>query len=103
MKDTINGVDPYSLPQLRISTNWSEIQILTDPFVIKSALGYGPVILVEELSTERKYIMYVSAKSLSNCLEPLRERRGALVGLNIRVRKTGDERISPYEAEELAE
>jgi len=103
MKEAIAGVDPSDLPRVRVNTQWLEIQILTDPFVVKTTLGYSPAVLVETPSEGDKQIFYVSAKSLSNLLEPIREKRGSLVGLNIRVRKAGQESISPYEVEELAD
>ena len=103
MSDVLAGVDPYSLPYLRVGTDWTYIEVLSDPFVIYKRLGYAPVIVVEELESELKYILFVSAVSLARCLEPIRERRGTLVGLNIRVRKKGEDRFSPYEVEELAD
>jgi len=103
MKDALSGVDPSSLPYLRVGTEWTEIQVLTDPFVIYRRDKYLPVILVEELSTEVRRLLFVAAVSLAQCLEPIRARRGALVGLNIRIRKKGEDKFSPYEVEELAE
>jgi len=95
MKDAILGVDPSSLTHLRVRTEWIGIQVLTDPFVVYRKDKYLPVILVEELSTEHKYLLFVSATPLAQCVEALRAKRGALIGLNLR--------FSPYEVEELAE
>ena len=85
------------------SLDWNEIQILTDPFVIYRKDKYLPVILVEELGTELKRLLFTSAVSLAQCLEPIRAKRGTLIGVNIRVRKRGEERFSTYEVEELAD
>lgn len=103
MNEALSGVDPSSLAHLRVGTEWIEIQVLTDPFVIYRKDKYLPVVLVEELGTERKCLLFVSATSLAECLEAMRTKRGALVGLNVRVRKKGEDRFSPYEVEELAE
>ena len=103
MSDALAGVDPYALPHLRVGTEWICIQILSDPFVVYKSRGYAPVILVEDLDSEQQCILFVAAKSLSECLEPIRKKRGNLVGLNIRIRKEGDERFSRYDVEELAE
>ena len=103
MSDALAGVDPSTLPQLRVSSQWICIQVLSDPFVVCKSRGYAPVILVEDLESERQCILFVAAKSLSERLEPIRKTRGNLVGLNIKIRKEGDERFSKYEVEELAE
>jgi hypothetical protein len=103
MKDTILGVDPSSLAHLRVRTEWIAIQVLTDPFVVYRNDKYLPVILVEELSTEGKYLLFVSATSLAECIEALRAKRGALIGQNLRIRKKAEDKFSPYEVEELAE
>ena len=103
MNEALSGIDPSSLPHLRVGPEWAEIQVLTDPFVIYRRDKYLPVLLVEELATEMKRLLFISAVSLAQCLEPIRAKRGTLVGINIRVRKKGEERFSTYEAEELAD
>jgi hypothetical protein len=103
MNEAISEVDPNNLPHLRVGPEWSEIQLLTDPFVIYRRDRYLPVVLVEELATEQKHVLFISAVSLGQCLESIRVRRGNLVGTNIRLRKKGEERFSGYELEELAE
>jgi len=87
----------------RVGTEWTCIQVLSDPFVIYKRLGYAPVILVEVLESELRCLLFVSAKSLADCLEPIRKRQGTLVGLNIRVRRKGEDRFSEYDVEELAD
>lgn len=103
MNETLSGVDPSSLAHLRVGTEWTEVQLLSDPFVIYRNNRYLPVILAEELGTERKRLLFVAASSLAECLEAIRMERGALVGLNVRIRKKGEDKFSPYELEELAE
>ena len=103
MKESLAGVDPSSLARLKVGTEWTEIQLLTDPFVVYRNSKYLPAVLVEEISTENKCILFVSAISLSEFLEPLRETHGALVGLNIRIRKKGEARFSTSYVENLAE
>ncbi len=103
MDEALAGIDPSSLTYLHVGPEWAEIQVLSDPFVIYRNNRYLPVILVEELSTEVRRLLFVAAVSLAQCLEPIRARRGALVGVNIRIRKKGEDKFSPYEVEELAE
>ena len=103
MSNVLAGVDPSSLPYLRVGTEWTYIEVLSEPFVIYKRDRYTPVIVVEELESERKSLLFVAAVSLARCLEPIREKRGTLVGLNIRVRKKGEDRFSEYDIEELAD
>jgi hypothetical protein len=103
MNEAIAGIDPNNLPHIRVGAEWAEVQILTDPFVIYKKDRYLPVVIVEELRTETKYLLYISAVSLSQCLESIRTKRDTLVGVNVRMRKKGEERFSPYEVEELAD
>lgn len=103
MNEALLGVDPDNLPYLRVGPEWAEIQVLTDPFVIYKRYKYLPVVLVEELRTEHKRLLFISAVSLGQSLEPIRAKRGTLIGVNVRVRKRGEERFSTYEVEELAD
>lgn len=103
MSEALKGVDPASLSHLRIGTDWSEIEILTDPFVVYRRDRYLPAILVEQLDSDDRYLVFVAATSLGKCLESIREERGALVGLRIRMRKKGDDQFAKYEVEELAD
>jgi hypothetical protein len=106
MKEALLDIDLHSLPRLQCKTEWTEIQILTDPFVVfrgNKRSRYLPVVLVEESRTELKRLLYISAMSLSQCLEPIRAKRGTLLGVNVRLRKTGEDKFSPYEVEELAD
>ena len=103
MNEALAGIDPDSLPHLRVGAEWAEVQILTDPFVIFKRDRYLPVVLVEELRTEIRYLLYISAVSLGQFLETIRAKRGTLVGMNIRLRKEGEERFSAYQIEELAD
>ncbi len=103
MNESICGIDPSSLNHLKVGTEWAEIQILADPFVVYRNDKYLPVVLVEETSTERKCLLFVTAMSLAKCLEPFRAKRGALVGINVRIRKKSEDKFSPYEIEELAD
>jgi len=103
MNESLHDVEVSNITHLKVGTEWVEIQVLTDPFVVYRHDKYLPAVLVEESASESKSILYVSAKSLAECLEPLRATRGALVGLNIRIRKKGEEQFSQYEIEELAD
>ena len=103
MRDAILGVDLVELQHVRVGLNWVDIQVLTDPFVVFRRDRYLPVVLVEELGTEAKYLLFVSAVSLSQCIESIRMRNGTLVGVNLRLRKKGEDRFAAYDVEELTQ
>lgn len=103
MNESLLDIDPSSLNHLKVGTEWVGIQILTDPFVVYRNDKYLPVVLIEESSTERRCLLFVTAMSLAKYLEPLRATRGALVGINVRIRKKAEDKFSPYEIEELVE
>lgn len=103
MSEALKGVDPAALTYLRVGTEWTEVEVLTDPFVVYRRERYLPAILVEQLDSEERYLLFVAAVSIAKCLESMREERGALIGLRIRVRKNSDDKFAAYEVEELAD
>jgi len=103
MSESLLDVDPSILDHLKVGTEWNEIQVLTDPFVVYRNKKYLPAVLIEDIGTTQKRLLFVAALSLAEFLEPVRKKRGSLIGLNIKIRKTSEEHISPYEVEELAE
>lgn len=85
--------------RLRIGTGWTEVEIRSDPFVVYTRRGYAPVI--EVLRSGLPHLLFVSAISLSEQLEAIRERQGSLVGVRMRLRKQDAGQFSPYIVEEL--
>lgn len=90
------------VPQLKVSTGWIDILITGEPNVVPTFRGYAPVIPVQVKRTELNYILYISAKSIMESLEPLRKDNGGLFSnLEISVRKRGDDQMSPYEIRKI--
>lgn len=81
--------------RLTIGTTWSNVSLESDPFVVKTALGYGAAINVRTTTGQLKHIL-CSAKSLSSALEAERLARGSLVGLRLKLRKESDDPRSAY-------
>lgn len=87
--------------RLRVGTAWTEIVIQSEVRVLYTRRGYAPVVWA--LRGQLEHILFVSASSLSEPLEQLRQRRGYLSGVRVRVRKTGEAPTSPYQLEVLEE
>jgi hypothetical protein len=83
-------------PNLRIGTEWIEVEILTDPFVVLTRRGYAPAVEVEHLKEGVVYTLFVGAASLAEKLEPIRMARGSLEGAQVRVKKESNDRFAQY-------
>ena len=94
----IPNVPRYSL---KISTNPMDLEIQTEPFVVPGRRGYSPMVIVTEAGSDREHGLYVSAASLTLALEGIRERRGSLIGVRVRISRESSSPYAPYEVEEL--
>lgn len=85
-------------PQLRVGTDWIAI-IVTGPVDVNATLnGYAPVLPVRKTTTGQDYILYISAKSLTEQLEPLRKNNGdQFTGLKFSIRKESEDKMAKYE------
>jgi hypothetical protein len=84
-------------PRLAIDENWAEVTIISDPFVIKTGMGYTAAINVLAMKSNAIHHIIVGAKSLSNELEIVRTKNGSLVGVALKIRKQSTEQKSLYE------
>ena len=89
-----------TLPALKVSTGWIELEIISEPDVILTTFGYAPILSVKEITTESKYRLYISAKSLAVPLEELRKANAHIFeGIQFRVRKESTDQRAPYEVD----
>ena len=90
---------PIELPPfLKVSTEWIELEIISDSDVIITTFGYAPFLRVREIKTGTEYRFYISAKSLAAPLEELRNNNnGIFKGIRFSVRKESMERVAQYE------
>ncbi len=85
-------------PQLRVGTGWIPITVTGPVDVIAGFRGYAPILMVKADITGLDFILYISAKSLTEQIEPLRKRNGdKFIGLKFSIRKESDERLARYE------
>lgn len=85
--------------RLVIGQRPTEVKVETDPFVVPTAMGYAPAILIRPHGSPLAKHLLIGARSLARPLEQARERHHTLVGLTIRLRKLGAARTSEYSVE----
>jgi hypothetical protein len=84
-------------PRLRVGEPWTDVLVLSEPFVIPTVRGYAPAILVRRRSVTYKEHLLVGARSIAIPLEELRLSTGSLVGQSLSIRKTAGHQSAPYE------
>lgn len=89
-----------STERLKIDTRWSQGTVRGEPFVMPTIRGYVASLLVENATGNLEHLI-ISPKSLTVFFEGIRNQRGNLDGLKIRVRKVSADRTAAYEVEEL--
>lgn len=82
--------------RLQLSTYWTELEVLSEPFVTNESWGYCPVVHVRTRLGESKYLQ-VSPRSIRDLLEGFRRSDSGLVGIKIRVRKKTAAQESGFE------
>jgi hypothetical protein len=98
--DVCGFLSPRTHDQLRVTSSPRLVQVISGPHVVPTRRGYQPVLCVEELHEGKTYLLYISAVSLTEALESIRSARGgSLIGVAFTIRKAGDDKMSPYEAE----
>jgi hypothetical protein len=85
-------------PNLKVGTDWVAVEVLSEPYVIMSIRGYAPVVDIQAPSGS--FVLYLSSKSISEGLEPLRQENGGkFKGLKLRLRKESEDRMAAYVVE----
>lgn len=90
------------MDQLKVGTGWIDIEVVSEPYVVLTFKGYVPAVTVRILSNGLDKRFFVSAKSLSHALEPLRNLNGEVFkGLKLRVAKEDDSPMAAYKVEKI--
>ena len=82
-----------------IMTSQSEIdlQVVEEPILILTVRGYAPVVRVQQKNNGLEYMLYISARSIAEPLEALRQSNGNIFsGVNFRIKKESKERNAKY-------
>ena len=83
--------------QLKITESRRLLQLLSEPFVVHTRMGFQPAIDVEDVHSGERGFIIISAVSLG---EPLHQistsNEGKLAGRTVSIRKESSERMSKY-------
>jgi hypothetical protein len=91
-------VKRQTMQPLKLGTGWIRVTVTSEVEVVLTFRGYAPVLHVRQAQNNLEYILYVSAKSLAEPLERLRQENGGkFTGLDLELRKASSERFAPYE------
>jgi len=85
-----------------ITTNTTEFEIMSEPFVNNESFGYCPVMHVRTRTGQDRYIQ-VGARSIRNVLENLRSGDASLTGIKFSIRKKNTDRMSGFEGFRIRE
>jgi hypothetical protein len=89
-------------PRLLVADQWVNVAIESDPFVVPTARGYAPAILVRRPNARQLEHILVGAASLAKPLESLRTRHGTLRGLRVSLKKDSDDKMATYTLRETS-
>ena len=83
---------------LRVTTDWLDLEVISEATVQLTYRGYVPVIIVKIKDKKLPRSLYIAAKSIAGPLEEMRQdNNGLFLGLKFKLRKTGKEQMSGYE------
>jgi hypothetical protein len=83
-------------PRLEVHDKWVRFTVESDPFVVPTARGYAPAILVRRPTAKQREHLLIGAASLAKPLETIRLREGSLKGRSITIRKDGPDKTATY-------
>jgi hypothetical protein len=90
-----------SIGRLVVTEEPLRIRFESEAFVIGQIRGYAAAAYVLSTKQKRRHYLLLGAKSIYEQLEPLREaNNGALLGIEVWIRKAGTEKTSAYILEE---
>jgi len=88
------------LGHLKITSQAILVEITSEPFVIYTSRGYAPAVTVKTSRDGKSFNLFISASSLGRALEAQRQaNNGALLGLEIWVKRESDEQMAGYVVE----
>ena len=97
MKEEIDvPIDQLSI--LKPTTNWVDLEVISEASVKITNFGYSPVVKIMESGRKIPRLLVISAKSLAVPLEEMRtDNGGQFSGLRFSLRKASEDKKSPYE------
>lgn len=92
VRSAVAGPSPQ---RLNVTAMPTRVKIASDVYVVPSSLGYSPAVDIITPNGELRF-MYASAKSISEPLEEIRYRHGAIVDAKIEIRKESSDPKSKF-------
>lgn len=88
--------------RLEVHMGFIDLEIISEPYLINTIRGYAPIIDVIHLGEKIKFSLYISAKSISDGIEPLRENNNKqFTGIKFKIKKEDNKKMSKYIIEKL--
>jgi hypothetical protein len=87
--------------RVKLNDYWTELEVMSEPFVNNESFGYCPVIHVRTRTGENKYLQ-VSPRSIRDILESMRSSGTGLIGIKLRIRKKTAAQESGFEGYRIA-
>ncbi|MBL92273.1 MAG: hypothetical protein CMH56_10760 [Myxococcales bacterium] len=85
-----------STPRLVIGEHTISLEILSEPFVTRTAFGYVPCLLVRKEGVQEKHHLLIGARSIFTPLDEICQNNGRLSGTRLTIRKEGPEKTAKY-------
>ena len=80
---------------LKVGVNPVVVEVVSESYALMSFRGYAPV--VDVMGPDGKQVLFISSKSISEGIEPLRQANGGkFTGLKLKLRKETEDRMAPY-------
>lgn len=90
------------LPTFRCTTDFANLKVISEEYVVFTNRGYAPVVDVENMTDNTKYQFYIQALSVAKKFEELRKENDYnFKGITIRVKKESNDKFAPYVIEKI--
>ena len=94
--------DKPPLPRFAAGTTPTDIEIISEPYIVATRLGYAPMVTIRQAGASEQQSLLIGARTLMTALEDMRRKNeGKLTGLKLKICKEGEERISKYVVQPL--
>ena len=91
-------IETSRLVPLRFTTDWKDLEVVSEVDVIETYKGYVPVLQVFVAGIRTPKLLIISAKSISEQLTLMRaDNANCFKGLKFSLRKASSEKTAPYE------
>lgn len=95
-------MEKEKLPTFRCTTDYANLKVVSEPYVVFTNRGYAPVVDVENTTDGNKYQFYIQALSIAKKFEELKkENDEKFAGINIKVKKESSDKFAPYIIEKI--